>query len=117
MIRMKKKQGDPRHHVNYGVRVPLTFTYHSLPGLEVIETHTKQLDLPILSWHITEIKFLVKKTNESPEQVLLSLIKVYVEEKRAQFQKEHPEYHLTITMNGEPAYSKEVKELLELLKQ
>jgi hypothetical protein len=114
---MKKKQGDPRQYVNYGVRVALTFTYHSLPGLKVIETHTKQLDLLIVSWHIKEIKFLVKKTNEPPEQVLLSLIKMYVEAKRAQFQKEHPEYHLTISMSGEPTYSKELKELLELLKQ
>jgi wyosine [tRNA(Phe)-imidazoG37] synthetase (radical SAM superfamily) len=42
---------------------------------------------------------------------------MYVEAKRARFRKEHPEYHLTITRNGEPTYSKGLKALLELLKQ
>jgi hypothetical protein len=49
----------------------------------------------------------------SAEQALKSLITAHIEEKRAQFHQEEPEYHLTITISGEPTYS---KELLEHLK-
>jgi hypothetical protein len=44
--------------------------------------------------HIKEIRFLVKETHVSPEQVLQSLINAYVGVKREQFLKEEPEYHL-----------------------
>jgi hypothetical protein len=111
-----RTHSKPPPHVIYWVRVPLRFTYRSLPDRQIIETHMRQLDLPILSWHIKEIKFLVTETNMSAEQALQSLINVSIEVKREQFQQEHPEYHLTITMSGKPTYSKELKELLELLK-
>jgi hypothetical protein len=70
--------------------------------------HSKQLDLPILSWHVKEIERLVTETNLSPEQALESLINSHIEEKRQEFQREEPEYHLTITMSGKPTYSKEL---------
>jgi hypothetical protein len=110
---MKKKHGKPLQHVIYWVSVPLRFTYRSLPDRQIIDTHIKQLDLPILSWHIQEIRFLVTETHVSAEQALQSLINVYIEEKREQFQKEYPQYHLTITMSGEPTYSKELLEHLD----
>jgi wyosine [tRNA(Phe)-imidazoG37] synthetase (radical SAM superfamily) len=49
----------------------------------------------------------------SAEQALKSLITSHIEEKREEFLKEEPGYHLTITISGEPTYS---KELLEHLK-
>jgi hypothetical protein len=105
---MKKKQENTLHHVIYWVRIPLKFTYRSLPSLQIVEAHSRQLDLPILSQHRKEIERLVSETHVSPEQALKSLINSHLEEKKAQFQQEHPEYHLTITMSGKPAYSKEL---------
>jgi hypothetical protein len=109
---MKTHSKSPPHIV-YWVKIPLTFTYRSLPGLHVVETHRKDLDLPILSSHRKEIERLVRKTHVSAEQALKSLSNAHIEEKRAQFHKDEPEYHLTITINGEPAYSKELIEHLE----
>jgi hypothetical protein len=87
--------------------------YRSLPGLHIVKTHSRQLDLLILSWHRKEIERLVSETDVSPEQALTSLINAQIEEKRAQYHKEHPEYHLTITMSGEPTYSKELMDHLK----
>jgi hypothetical protein len=97
----------------YWVRVPLTFTYRSLPSLQIVETHRRDLDVPILRWHLKEIERLVSETHVSAEQALKFLITAHIEEKKEQFHKEEPEYHLTITISGEPTYS---KELLEHLK-
>jgi hypothetical protein len=112
---LHKHRSKPPH-----VRVPLRFTYRSLPDRQIIESHINYADLPILRWHIKEIRFLVKETHVSPEQALESRIKMYInahiEEKREQFHKEEPGYHLTITISEEPTYSKELNELLELLK-
>jgi hypothetical protein len=113
VIKMKT-HGKPPPHLVYWVRIPLIFTYRSLPGLHVVETYRKDLDLPILSSHRKEIERLVSETHVSAEQALTSLIKAHIEEKRAQFHKEEPEYHLTITISGEPTYSKELLEGLEL---
>jgi hypothetical protein len=108
-----KTHSKPPTHVVYWVRIPLIFTYRSLPGLHVVETHSRDLDVPILSWHLREIERLVSETHVSAERALTSLITAHIEEKRAQFHQEEPEYHLTITISGEPTYS---KELLEHLK-
>jgi hypothetical protein len=108
-----KTHSKPPPHIVYWVRIPLIFTYRSLPGLHVVETHSKDLDLPILSSHRKEIERLVRETQVSPEQALTSLINAHIEEKKAQFHQEEPAYHLTITISGEPTYS---KELLEHLK-
>jgi hypothetical protein len=109
-----KVHSKPPPQVIYWVRIPLTFTYRSLPGLHIVETHSRELDLPILSWHRKEIERLVTEVHLSPEQALESLINAYIEEKRAQFHKEEPEYHVTITISGVPIYS---KELLKHLKR
>jgi hypothetical protein len=108
-----KTHSKPPPHVIYWVRIPLTFTYRSLPGLHIVETHSRDLDVPILSWHVREIERLVKETHVSTEQALTSLITAHIEEKRKQFHQEEPAYHLTITISREPTYS---KELLEHLK-
>jgi hypothetical protein len=108
-----KTHSKPPPHVLYWVRIPLTFTYRSLPGLHIVETHSRDLDVLILSWHLKEIERLVSETHVSVEQALTSLITAHIEEKRAQFHQEEPEYHLTITISREPTYS---KELLEQLK-
>ena len=109
-----KTHSKPPPHVVYWVRIPLTFTYRSLPGLHIVETHSRDLDVPILSRHLKEIERLVRETHVSAEQAQMSLITVHTEEKRAQFHKEEPEYHLTITISGEPIYSKELLEHLKL---
>jgi hypothetical protein len=109
-----KTHSKPPPHVVYWVRIPLTFTYHSLPGLHVVETHSRDLDVPILSQHLREIERLVRETHVSAEQALTSLITTHIEEKRAQFRQEEPEYYLTITISGEPTYSKELLEHLKL---
>jgi hypothetical protein len=45
----------------------------------------------------------------SAEQAITSLVTAHTEEeKREQFHKEEPEYRLTITISGEPTYSKEL---------
>ena len=108
-----RTHSKPPPHIVYWVRIPLTFTYRSLPALQIVETHSRDLDIPILSWHIKEIERLVRETHVSAEQALTSLITAHLEEKKAQFHQEEPAYHLTITISGEPAYS---KELLEHLK-
>jgi hypothetical protein len=108
-----KTHSKPQPHIMYWVRLPLTFTYRSLLSLQIVETHSRDLEVPILSWHLKEIERLVRETHVSAEQALESLINAHIEEKRAQFHKEEPEYHLTITISGEPTYS---KELLEHLK-
>jgi hypothetical protein len=59
VIKMKTHGKPP--HIVYWVRIPLTFTYRFLPGLHVVETHRKDLDLPILSSHRKEIERLVKR--------------------------------------------------------
>jgi hypothetical protein len=108
-----KTHSKPPLQIVYWVRIPLKFTYHSLPGLHILETHSRDLEVPILSWHLKEIERLVRETDVSSEQALKSLITAHIEEKREQIHKEEPEYHLTITISGEPTYS---KELLEHLK-
>jgi hypothetical protein len=108
-----KTHSKPPPHVVYWVRIPLTFTYRSLPGLQIVETHSRDLDVPILNWHLREIERLVTETHVSAEQALKSLITAHIEEKREQFHQEEPGYHLTITISGDPTYS---KELLERLK-
>ena len=108
-----KTHSKPPPHVVYWVKILLTFTYHSLPGLQIVETHNRDLEVPILSQHLKEIERLVGETHVSPEQALKSLINKHIEEKRAQFHQEEPKYHLTVTISGEPIYS---KELLEHLK-
>jgi hypothetical protein len=108
-----KTQSKPSA-VIYWVKIPLMFTYRSLPSLQIVETHKRDLDLPILSQHIKEIERLVRETHVSAEQALTSLITAHLEEKRAQFHQEEPEYHLTITISGEPIYSKELLEHLKL---
>jgi hypothetical protein len=110
---MKKKQGKTLQHVIYWVRIPLKFTYRSLPGLHMVETHSRDLEVPILSWHLKEIEQLVREKQVSPEQALKSLLNAHIEEKREQFHKEEPEYHLTIIISGEPTYSKEMQEHLK----
>jgi hypothetical protein len=109
-----RTHSKPPPHIVYWVRIPLTFTYRSLPGLHIVETHRKDLDLPILSRHLQEIERHVRETHVSAEQALKSLINAHIEEKRAQFHKKEPEYHLTITISGEPIYSKELLEHLKL---
>jgi hypothetical protein len=109
-----KTHSKPPYHVVYWVRIPLTFTYRSLPGLHVVETHSRDLDVPILSWHLREIERLVSETHVSAEQALTSLITAHIEEKRAQFHQEEPAYHLTVTISGELTYSKELLEHLKL---
>jgi hypothetical protein len=104
---------NPPPHVIYWVKLPLTFTYRSLPGLQIFETHSRDLDIPVLSWHIKEIERLVRETDVSAEQALKSLINANIEEKREEFHKEEPGYHLTITITGEPTYSKELMEHLK----
>jgi hypothetical protein len=59
---MKKKHGKPLQHVLYWVRIPLTFTYRSLPSLQIVETHSRDLEIPILSQHLREIERLVRET-------------------------------------------------------
>ena len=87
----------------------------SLPSWPpVVETHSRDLDVPILSQHLREIERLVRETHVSAEQALTSLITTHIEEKRAQFRQEEPEYYLTITISGEPTYSKELLEHLKL---
>jgi hypothetical protein len=108
-----KTDSKPPAHVVYWVRIPLIFTYRSLPGLHIVEAHSRDLDVPILSRHLREIERLVRETHVSAEQALMSLITAHIEEKRAQFHQEEPAYHLTVTISGEPTYS---KELLEHLK-
>jgi hypothetical protein len=110
---MKKKHGTPLQYVLYWVRIPLTFTYRSLPSLQIVETHSRDLEVPILRRHLNEIERLVRETHVSGEQALKSLITAHIEEKRAQFHKEEPGYHLTLTISGEPTYS---KKLLDHLK-
>src|ERR687896_2000803 len=89
-----KTQSKPSA-VIYWVKIPLTFTYRSLPSLQIVETHNKDLDLPILNRHIKEIEQLVAETHVSPELALKSLVTAHIEEKKEQFHKEEPEYHLT----------------------
>jgi hypothetical protein len=108
-----KTHGKPPHII-YWVKIPLTFTYRSLPGLQLVETHNRELDIPILSWHLKEIERLVSETHVSPEQALKYLITAHIEEKKEQFHKEEPEYYLTIAISGEPTYSKELMEHLKL---
>jgi hypothetical protein len=103
-----KTHSKPPPHVLYWVRIPLTFTYHSLPGLHIVETHSRDLDVPILSRHLREIERLVRETHVSAEQALKSLITAHIEEKRAQFHKGG-----ACTISGGLTYS---KELLEHLK-
>jgi hypothetical protein len=78
-----KKQGKTLQHVIYWVRIPLKFTYRSLPGLYIVETHSRDLEVPILSWHLKEIERLIRETHASAEQALTSLIQAHLEEKRA----------------------------------
>jgi hypothetical protein len=101
-----KTHSKPDQQVLYWVRVPLRFTYHSLPGLHIVETHCKELELPILSWHCSEIERLVNEAHLSAEQALEALIQSHLQEKIDQFTTEEPGYHLTITISGELTYSK-----------
>jgi hypothetical protein len=103
-----KAYSKPPPPVLYWVRIPLTFTYRSLPGLHIVETHSRDLDLPILSFHRKEIERLVTEAHMSPEQALESLVNAHIEEKREQFHKEEPGYHMSITISGELTYSKEL---------
>ena len=81
-----KTESKPPH-----VSVPLNFAYRSLPDRQIIESYIKHVDVPILKWHIQEIKFLFKETHEPAEQSLKSLINLYInsyiERKREQFHK------------------------------
>jgi hypothetical protein len=108
-----KTQSKPSA-VIYWVKIPLTFTYRSLPSLQIVETHNRDLDLPILNRHIKEIEQLVTETHVSPELALKSLVTTHIEEKKEQFHKKEPGYHLTITINGELTYSKELLKYLKL---
>jgi hypothetical protein len=109
-----KTHSKPPPHIVYWVKIPLTFTYRSLTGLHLVETHSKDLDLPILSSHIKEIERLVRETHVSAEQALTSLVTAHIEEKKEQFHQEEPEYHLTIIISGELTCSKELLEHLKL---
>jgi hypothetical protein len=84
-----KIHSKPPPHVIYWVRIPLTFAYRSLPGLHIVETHSRDLEVPILSWHLKEIERLVRETHVSPEQVLKSLLNAHIEEKREQFTRKN----------------------------
>ena len=110
---MKKKQRKRLQHVIYWVSVPLRFTYRLLPDRQMIDTHIRPVDLPILSQHRKEIEWRVTETRVSPEQALQSLINEHSEKLREQFEKEEPDLQVTITISGEPTYS---KELLQHLK-
>ncbi len=102
-----------KRHVLYWVTIPLTFTYRALPSLHIVETHRRDMDLPILSQHLKQIEQLVKEEQLSPEHALEALVQSHLEEKIKQFHQEEPGYHLTITISGELTYS---KALLEHLK-
>jgi hypothetical protein len=104
---MKTHSKSPQHIV-YWVTVPLRFTYRTLPDRQMIETHIKHMELPILSQHRKEIERLVKEEQQSPEDALISLIKSHTDDQIAQFHKEEPGLHVTITISGEPTYSKEL---------
>jgi hypothetical protein len=100
--------------VIYWVKIPLTFTYRSLPSLQIVETHRRDLDLPLLSRHLKEIKQLVTERLLSPEQALKSLVTSHIEEKREQFHKDEPGYQVTIAIIGNLTYSKELLEGLKV---
>jgi hypothetical protein len=52
----------------------------------------------------------VTERHLSPEQALKSLVSSHIEEKREQFHKDEPGYHVTIAISGELTYSKELLE-------
>jgi hypothetical protein len=110
-----KTESKPPH-----IRVPLRFTYRSRPDRQIIKSHVRHVELPIFSWHFKIIKFSNKETHESAEQAVKSLvnesIKQYIAVTKNQIHKKKPEYDLTITISGEPTYSQEIHEFLELLK-
>jgi hypothetical protein len=108
-----KTHRKPPPHVIYWVNVPLRFTYRSLPDRQIIDTHIRHVDLPILSQHRREIERLVTEAHLSAEQALTSLINQQSEEMREQFEKEEPDLQVSITVSGELTYS---KDLLEHLK-
>ena len=58
----------------FWVIVPLTFTYHTAPTGEIIDTDLRTMDLPIMNSHLQEINTLVKQTHISHEQALENLI-------------------------------------------
>jgi hypothetical protein len=108
-----KTHSKPPQHIVYWVSVPLRFTYRSLPDRHMIDTHIKHMELPILSQHRKEIERLVKEEHLTPEDALISLIKSHTDDQIAQFHREEPGLHVTITISGKLTYS---KELLEHLK-
>ncbi len=110
---MKTHSKSPQRIV-YWVTVPLRFTYRTLPDRHMIDTHIKHMDLPILSQHRKEIERLVKEEHLTPENALISLIKLHTDDQKAKFHKEEPNLHVTITISGKLTYNKELLQDLKL---
>jgi hypothetical protein len=109
-----KTHSKPPQHIIYWVTVPLRFTYRTLPDRQIIETHIKHMELPILSQHRKEIERRVKEEHLTPEDALISLIKSHTDDQIAQFQKEEPGLHVTITISGKLTYNRELLQDLKL---
>jgi hypothetical protein len=79
----------------------------------MIETHIKHMELPILTQHRKEIERLVKEEHLTPENALISLIKSHTDDQLAQFHREEPGLHVTIT-SGKLTYNRELLQDLKL---